>query len=365
MISANMFFDSEWIVKKAEESLLLDPVHITDKVAAMSEGNEHEYYSNGDYWWPDPTKPDGLPYIQRDGESNPQNFNFHRECLRQMRTAVANLAAGYKVSGREEFATHAVRMLREFFLDEATYMAPHLKYAQAIPGRCSGRGIGVIDTLHLTEIPYAVKALQASPAMTDEIVKGLKGWFSNYLEWINTHPYGIAERDYTNNHAVCWHVQALSFAGFVGNEQIIKECIKRYKEVLLPNQMRPDGGFTKELARTKPYGYSIFVLDNAVSLVYLASTLSEDLWDYTLEDGRSIKKGLDFLMPYLQDKSSWFLPDDIEHFDGWPARASFMVFAGLHYQDEAYLKLYRSLAPESFDEEVRRNLAIRQPILMV
>ncbi len=365
MIRADMFFDNEWIIKKADESLKMAPVHITDHIATMSEGNKHEYYSNGDYWWPDPAKPDGLPYIRRDGESNPDNFNFHRKCIRQMRTAVANLAAGYKISGREDYAAHAVKLLKEFFLDEKTYMAPHLKYAQAIPGRSSGRGIGIIDTLHLVEIPFAVKALLGSPSMSVEILNGLKTWFGEYLNWMNTHPYGIEERDYKNNHAICWHVQALAFAGFVGERDIISECIQRYKEVLLKKQMRVDGGFEDELKRTKPYSYSIFVLDNAVSLVHIAGLLGEDLWSYETEDGRSIKLGLDFLLPYIEDKSSWFLPDDVEHFDAWPARASFMVFAGLYYQDERYLKLYRSLPPESFDEEIRRNLAIRQPILLL
>jgi len=365
MIKADMFFDNEWIIKKADESLRMAPVHITDHLATMSEGNEHEYYSNGDYWWPDPAKPNGLPYIRRDGESNPNNFNYHRKCIRKMRTAVANLAAGYKISGREDYAAHAVHILKEFFLDEKTYMAPHLKYAQSIPGRSSGRGIGIIDTLHLVEIPFAVKALQESPSMSTNIWNGLKAWFGEYLKWMNTHPYGIEERDYKNNHAICWHVQALAYAGFVGARDIISECTERYKEILLPKQMRPDGGFEDELNRTKPYSYSIFVLDNAVTLVHLAALLGEDLWSYESECGYSIKRGLDFLMPYIEDKSSWFLPDDIEHFDAWPARASFMVFAGLHYQDERYLRLYRSFPPESFNEEVRRNLAIRQPILLL
>lgn len=365
MICENMFFDNEWILKKADESLTAKPMHITDHIAKMSEGNKHEYYSNGDYWWPDPAKPDGLPYVRRDGESNPANFDLHRKCIRRMRTAVASLAAGYKISARESYAAHAIRILKEFFLDEETYMAPHLKYAQAIPGRSSGRGIGIIDTLHLTEIPFAIKALQSSPQMTDDILNGLKSWFSEYLNWINTHPYGIEERDYKNNHAICWHVQALSFAGFVGDEKIIRDCIRRYKEILLPNQMRSDGGFPDELKRTKPYSYSIFVLDNAVTLVHLASMLGEDLWSYETPDGKSIKRGLDFMLPYIEDKSTWFLPDDVEHFDGWPARASFMVFAGLHYRDSRYLKLYLSLPPESSDAEIRRNLAIRQPILML
>ena len=366
ILTPDAFFDRECIIAKAEESLSLNPVHITDEIAKNSAGNKHEFYSNGDYWWPNPETSDGLPYIRLDGKSNPNNFNAHRYALRKMRTAVANLAAGYKISGREEFAEHAVKMLYEFFLDEDTYMAPHLKYAQAIPGVCDGRGIGIIDTLHLTEIPFAIRALEKSPAMTAEILLGLKKWFSDYLEWINVHPNGIEERDCTNNHSICWHVQALSFAGFVGNEKVIDECVARYKEILLPNQMRQDGGFTDELARTKPYGYSIFVLDNATTLVYLATLYGkENLWDYKTPDGRGIKLGLEFLFPYLADKNKWFLPPDVEHFDGWPARASFMVLAGLHYGDGKYLNLYKSLPYESFDEEVRRNLAIRQPILLV
>lgn len=364
-MNCDVFFDKEWIIRKAEEALMFLPVHITDEKAKYSEGNLHEYYSNGDYWWPNPDTPDGLPYVQRDGLSNPDNFNYHRMALRAMRTNVANLAAGYKVCADERYAEHAVRLLYEFFLDEKTYMEPHLKYAQAIPGRCSGRGIGVIDTLHLTELPFAIKALEPSKHMTSSILTGLKKWFSDYLDWMNTHEYGIAERDYVNNHAICWHVQALSFAGFVGNKRILSECAERYKQVILPNQMRTDGGFPQELKRTKPYGYSIFVLDNLISLVHIATIYGEDLWSFATEDGKSAMLGLDFLMPYLYDKSKWFLPPDVEHDEGWPARASFMVFAGLHTGDTRYLTLYKSLPFESDDAEVRRNLAIRQPILMI
>ena len=160
-------------------------------------------------------------------------------------------------------------------------------------------------------------------------------------------------------------MQALSFAGFVGNQKIVDECIERYKNVILKEQMREDGAFPMELARTKPYGYSIFVLDNLISLVHIASIYGENLWDYKTEDGRGAMLALDFLTPYLLDKSKWFLQPDVQHFDGWPARASFMVFAWHHTGDERYIRLYNSLPYESYDEEVRRNLGIRQPILLM
>jgi hypothetical protein len=236
--------------EKAESSLQVKPMHITDAVSSMSEGGIHDYYSNGDYWWPNPKTADGLPYIQRDGESNPDFFDAHRQILRRLRTNAANLAAGYKLTGRERYAEKAVELLKEFFLDEATLMNPHLLYAQAIPGVCSGRGVGMIDTLHLAEVPVAIDALKGSAAMAKGIYEGLRQWFADYLNWMCTHPYGIEEMNAKNNHSVCWFVQASVFARFTGNEEKVRFCIDHYKNVLLPNQMAQDGSFPRELART-------------------------------------------------------------------------------------------------------------------
>ena len=359
------YFNNEQIIKNAEDALMTAPVHITDEKSPICTEHPHCYCSFGDYWWKNPDTDDGLPYVKRDGESNPDNFNFHRLTLRRMRTSVSRLAIAYRLFGDERYATHATRMLREFFLDRDTYMEPHLLYAQGIPGVCLGRGIGIIDTLHLTELPFAIDALRGSAAMTDNIYGGLREWFSDYLDWITTHPYGLAEKNEPNNHGICWHVQALSFAKFVDRQSVIDECIDRYRTVILPMQMRLDGAFPLELQRTKPYNYSIFALDNTVTIVHLAALCGEDLWSFALRDGRSIQTGLNFMLPFLENKSNWPLPPDIEHFDELPARASFMLFSGLHYRDERYLKLYESLAADTPDAEIRRNLAIREPLLML
>ncbi len=359
------WFDRAVIIGQAEASVKTVPMHITDAVSRLSEGNAHEYFSCGDYWWPNPETADGLPYIRRDGESNPNNFNAHRDILRAMRTAVANLAAGYRLTGDERYADHAVRILREFFLDEATAMAPHLKYAQAIPGKCSGRGIGVIDTLHLVELPFAIEVLAASPSMTGELLEGLRAWFASYLDWMNTHPYGLEERVYPNNHGICWHVQALSFARFAGRQDVIRESVAYYQSAILPNQMREDGALPLELARTKPYGYALFALDNLITLVYLASLCGKELWDLQTPDGKSARLGLHFLLPYLEDKSRWFLPPDIEYDSEWPVRTSLLPFAWTLEPSDRLLALWDRLPAPSTTPEVLRNVAIRQPILMV
>ncbi len=357
------YFDQDWILRKAEFSWRQKPVHLTDVIAPLSEGGPNDYYSNGDYWWPNPQTADGLPYIRRDGLTNPDNFDHHRRLLRTMRTNVANLAAGYLITRDEKYAEKAVTFLREFFLGPQTRMNPHLRYAQAIPGRCSGRGIGIIDTLHLIDLPFAVAALDGSEFLTSRILNGLKAWFAAYLEWICTHPYGVSEMNAKNNHGVCWCVQAAVFALFTQNQRVLDFCRERYKTLILPEQMAPDGSLPRELNRTKPYSYSIFTLDNLVTLCQVLSTDEDNLWSFQLPDGRGIQKGIEFLYPFLADKARWPYPPDVQSFEEWPVQISCLLFAGRALGEEKYLRLWKRLNPDPVDPEVRRNIAIRQPIL--
>ena len=194
--------DRQRILKAANAALNDEPFTITKFRAKLSEGGPHDFYSNGDYWWPDPSKPGGLPYIRRDGESNPENFNHHRMEMRRMRNAVAALAAAYKITGENRYATKAAELLRVFFLDPKTRMNPNLKYAQAIPGITPGRGVGIIDTLHMAEVPMAILAMENSPAFPTNELTGLKRWFSDYTDWMLTSKNGQDEANAHNNHAV-------------------------------------------------------------------------------------------------------------------------------------------------------------------
>jgi hypothetical protein len=355
--------DRQRIVKLADEAMGMAPVAITQSRAKLSEGGLHDFYSNGDYWWPDPNKPDGLPYIQRDGQSNPNNFSAHRMALRNMRDAVAALAAAYAIDGQEKYAEKAVTLLQVFFLDEATKMNPSLLYAQAIPGRYSGRGTGVIDTLHLAEVPMAIMAIDKSKAMTPEIRAGLKKWFGDYANWMTTHKYGLDEMNAGNNHAVAFMVQLAAFAKLTGDKEKLDLCKQRYKEVFVGKQMATDGSFPAELKRTKPYGYSIFQLDNMATLCQVLSTPEDNLWTFTLPDGRGIHKAMEYLYPFLKDKSKWPLKPDVEHWGAWPVRQPSLIFAGYALGEGRYLDLAKTLNPDPTDVEVRRNMAITQPLL--
>lgn len=352
----------DWVMEKAQEALKAPVLHITDIASEKSAGSPHDYYSNGDYWWPNPDTDNGLPYIHRDGQTNPDNFNGHRIIMRQMRTNVVFLTSAYVLTGEEVYGDRAVTHLKEFFLDEETYMAPHLQYAQAILGVCSGRGIGIIDTLHLVDVVFCIEHLRTSAAMTEEIFMGLKTWFCRYLGWMLTDPNGIQEMNKDNNHGVCFFVQAAAFALFTDNERIADFCREYYKNGLL-KQEAEDGSFPRETGRTKPYNYSIFVVDNMVSLCHLLSRPEDNLWEYESPSGRSIKKALDFITPFVLDKSAWPYEPDVMHYDAFPARAGYMMLAGCTLGRKELLTLYDSLPPESTDEEARRNIATRQPML--
>lgn len=346
----------------ADQYLTSEIPHITDTICIRSAGTIHDFYSEGDYWWPNPDTKDGLPFIRRDGKSNPDNFTAHRLIMRKMRNQVSTLALAWHTLNDERYAAQAIKILYEFFLDEKTKMNPNLNYAQAISGICKGRGIGVIDTIHLADIPFAVEVLKTSSYMTEKIYNSLVDWFASYLGWMLSSRNGIEEMNTLNNHCVCYIMQTAVFALFTDNIQITDFCRSQFKTRLLA-QMETDGSFPKELARTKPYNYSAFLLDNLTTICQLLSTDDDNLWTYETADHKSYQKALDFLSPYILDKSSWPYHKDVEHFDSFPVRYSFLLFAGHALGRRDLINFYFSLPEKITDEEALRNLAVRTPVL--
>ena len=192
-------FERPLVLKTANSYLHERPITITAASSPRSAGGKHDYFSEGDYWWPDPKDPNG-PYIQRDGMSNPDNFTDHRHALIRLGVQVPALAAAWTLSRDRRFTDHAAEHLRSWFLDPATLMNPNLQYAQAIHGRTTGRGTGIIDTIHLVEVARSIPFLADSKSLTAAEVEGLRKWFVQYLEWMTTSKNGQEERDAKNNH---------------------------------------------------------------------------------------------------------------------------------------------------------------------
>ena len=360
--------DRARVLKLASQALKLKPPAITDHIAANSAGGPHDYFSQADYEWPNPATASGLPYVGRDGESNPNVFSYHRLAMRTMKDAVAALAAAYVLTGDDRYPRKAAKFIQVFFLDEKTRMNPNLQYAQAVLGAQTGNAYGVIDTLHLAELAVAVPFLDKSPAFDPAVDRGLKKWFADYIEWITTSTNGVKEMTNKNNHSMACFVQLASFAKFTGNEQVLEMSRRRFKEVLFPGQMTNDGSFPLELKRTKPYGYSIFQADNLALLCVLLSTTNEDLWKFQLPDGRTPKNAMDFIHPYLANKNQWLMDGrgkDVMHWDDWPVRQPCLLFAYAKFGDEKYFDLWKKLEADPVNLEVRRNMAVTQPLLWI
>lgn len=349
-------------IQRADSFLQIVPVTVTASVCKRSAGGKHDFYSEGDYWWPDPENPDG-PYIRKDGQSNPDNFSDHRLAMIRLNDIVSTLTSAWLLTGKEEYAKKAIVHLNAWFVDTTTLMNPNMLYAQAIWGRFTGRGIGLIDAYHLVEVAQSVKILSAKNGISlDESAK-IKKWFASFLTWMTTHPYGIEEMKAKNNHGTCWAVTASMMAVMTENAQMIEFCRTRFKSVLLPNQMAANGSFPLELERTKPYGYSLFNLDAMANLAQILSTPEDNLWTYQTQDGRSLLKGMDYLFPYIQDKNSWPFAHDIFIWEEWPVRQSCLLFAGLAYQNTNYIETYLKLPALVIHPEVIRNLPVSHPVI--
>jgi hypothetical protein len=351
------------VLRGAEKHLNDPPITVTAANSSRSAGGKHDYFSEGDYWWPDPKNPDG-PYIQRDGMTNPQNFVAHRQAMMRLSVQAPALCAAWVITKERRYADHAARHLRAWFIDEATRMNANLQFAQAIHGVNTGRGTGIIDTIHLVEVVRGASVIDESGALSAADRRGIRQWFADYLTWLTTSKNGRDERDAKNNHGTCWVMQAAEFAQYTGNSDVTNFCRERFKNVLLA-QMANDGSFPQELRRTKPYNYSIFNLETMSAACQILSDSRENLWQFELPDGRSMKKAAAFLYPYLADKSKWPYSPDVMYYDQWPVRQVSLLFAGLAYNEPKYLELWAKLNPDPAVEETIRNYPIRQPVLWV
>lgn len=356
-------FERRRLLPQATDLLARPPRTIAAIPAPRSPAGPQDYYSEGDYWWPDPDNP-GSPYVRRDGRSNPDKFDGHRNALIAFGRDAPALAALWQLTGDPRFAKAAVRHLHAWFVDPETRMNPHLSHAQAIIGVNSGRAIGVIDTLQIVEVAMAAALFgrRGAPGYA-AIRQQVEGWFGAYLAWLTTSPFGLQERDERNNHGSCWLLQAASFAALLGRKDALADARTRLKTVIIPTQIEVDGRQPLELARTKPYAYSLFNLDVLVACAWLLGDGTGALVSWRTPDGRSIGSAIAYMAPFIADKGRWPLPPDIEYSDGFPVRHPALLFGGMALGCTDWLDLWRRLDPDPSIGEVVRNFPVRQPLL--
>lgn len=294
--------------EEASGYLAREPWTITKKTTLPPSGDKHDYESQGPYWWPNPDTKDGLPYVRRDGEKNPEIEKLRdHQYLNEMTKAVKTLSLAYFLTGNEAYARKAALFLRNWFIDPRTRMNPHLNYGQRIPGRTQGRDIGIIETRNLGEITDAVGLIENSKSWSRAHQQGMEKWMSQYLDWLLNSEHGKGEARQRNNHGTWYDVQVAALALFTRQEDIARQALLRAPDQRIPGHIDPDGSQPHELARTRSWNYSVMNLQSFFTLAALGEKAGIDLWNHETSDGRNITKALDFLIAFaeVQNPKPW------------------------------------------------------------
>lgn len=291
----------------ADRAAAIPRLTVVDKVTRPASGDAHDYMSFGPYWWPDPAQADGLPYLRRDGETNPASGG-DRPDLEKLQAAVSLLTVMARVENSADYARAAARLLRGWFLDPNTRMNPHLRFAQGIPGICEGRGIGIIDTWGLCFLVEEIGLLEGSAEWTGEDLAGVKAWFSSYLDWLLESPEGRQECAEANNHGTWYDAQIASFALFCGREEMARRQIEKFTRSRINRHFQPDGRQPHELPRTLSWTYCTFNLLAFACIARAGDRLGLDLWNWESPGGGKILQGVRWMLPYYLGEKSWTWP---------------------------------------------------------
>lgn len=335
--------------RDADKSLNVEIQPVTAKEMMPPSGDKHDYMSLAPYFWPDPKKKDGLPYIRRDGERNPELKNYpDDDNFAALIKNVDRLGRGYYITGDEKYAAKGIALLRMWFIDPATRMNPNMNFAQAVKGESTGRNFGIIETWGLTKVVDAVGLFAESKQWAKADQDGMVKWFEGYIDWLQNSKLGKLEAATKNNHGTHYDEQLADFALFVGKNDLAKSVIETAKTKRIAAQIEPDGQMPLELARTQSWNYSTMNLSGFVDLAILGRHVDVDLWNYTTKDGRSIRKAFDYLSQYTAGGKKWehqvLSPLDPEKFN------RLVRLAAAEWKDKPFAELAAKSKPA--DDEV-------------
>ncbi|HEX9975195.1 MAG TPA: alginate lyase family protein, partial [bacterium] len=265
------------------------------------------------------------------------------------------LALAYYLTDHEAYAQYAAKFVRAWFLDDATKMNPHLNYGQHIPGISEGRNVGIIESRSFFRIADAVRLLTGSKAWSVKDQQGFENWLKIYLFWLIESDLGKQEAEMENNHGTWYDVQVAYFALYVGETEIAKNILEKFPQKRITRQVEPDGRQPLELERTRAFSYSVMNLEGYFAAAQLGERIGLDIWNFSTEDGRSIRMALGFLIPYATNEKKWqhqqitSWEENCEHF------MALLRLASIKYHDERYEHLIENL-PGKEKKSSRVNL---------
>jgi Alginate lyase len=336
------------LIIQADFFLTKKAASVIEKTKIPASGNKHDYLSLSLYYWPDPTKPNGLPYIIHDGIVNPQVYSVpDKQNLEDMIHRVRILSIAYYFTDKPQYASKALELLRVWFLNNGTRMNPDLRYAEMTPGKNNGSSTGVMDAHNIPDIIDAIGLIQYSQLWTKQDQLDMQLWFSKYLDWLLNSDFGKKEAQATNNHGTWYYIQASSIALFLNKTDIAKNILESTMHKLIPEEIQPDGRQPFELRRTNSWDYSTFNLQGLFELAGIGQRVGMDLWNYKAPYGTArplLQTALDYLLPYALKKQPWPYPQIASPINT-KAVANLLCQVIIHYpkNNQSYIQAYKSM----------------------
>ncbi|WP_197035565.1 alginate lyase family protein [Paenibacillus sp. UNC451MF] len=321
--------------READAALKTGPFSVVNKQSTPPSGNKHDYMSMAPYWWPDPAKPDGKPYIQKDGQTNPERGTnkYDATSLGNMASSVETLALAYYLTGNEPYGERAAKLLRTWFLDAETKMNPNMNFGQSVPGRTDGRKEGVLDSRHFLTTSDAVALLAGSPNWSQNDTAAYKSWVKEYVGWLKVNKLALEEKAAKNNHGTWYDAIYTGLMIFSGDKDAAAAYLRETLPKRVAGQIQPDGSMPLEMSRTRSFHYPVFNLEAFSMLAIYGSKVGFDAWNYATTDGKSIHQAYQFLVPYFNGK-----PWEREQIkaENESEFASYLREAAVVYKDKTY-----------------------------
>lgn len=295
------------LLKQADTILEIPFFSVVNKTGIPPSKNKHDYMSIGPYWWPNPKTSNGLPYIRKDGEINPETRNNFTDYVEKNNfiSAIKILSSTYYQSNEKKYADKAIQLINAWFLDEATRMNPNVNFGQYVPGKSEGRCFGILEIRGFVEVFKFLELAKDRNVLEKKTEEGMLNWLTEYENWLQNSKLGKEERNRENNHGTHYDIQLLNILVYLNRIEEVKKYLSTITKARIFHQIEPDGSQPRELARTKSFSYSVMNLNGFLDLVRLGQKVGVNLWDLESKDGRSIKKGYQYMLPYLAKEKKW------------------------------------------------------------
>lgn len=341
----------ESLLTEADRDLEAGPYSVMDKTNIPPSSDKHDYMSLARYWWPDPSKKDGRPYIRRDGEVNPQTAgdDFDYDRMIKMQNCCINLSFAFFLTGDEKYSEHAIKLFRAWFLNPETRMNPHLNYAEAVPGKNTGRSFGIIETYQWPLLFDAISLLTTSKYWTNHDQIGIDNWIKDLLTWLLTSPNGLEESKASNNHGSWYDAQVAHYALYTQQPELAKMHLEKHTVPRLKKHFTDSGEQPFELKRTKSYNYCIYNLKALFQCAVLGEKAGVDLWNVKSNKNAILYQGLEWLLPFITGGKKW-INMDIVPFDATLV-APLLILAATAYKDPRYMELYEKIMADRIPSE--------------